>query len=329
MSLKSEKQATFAKAIKLVPKVIEQIRWGHGPAISQSMEALIEVISDSFPVEAKKIQMQLVQHQSIQPRNLPIKPERLLDFGQAKFGLDAMVLPKEVVEICQSIIAEHSRKEELAKYQLAPRHKALVYGPPGNGKTMLAQAMAFELDVPFLTVKYSSLIAGHLGETGKQLQEVMDYAKNGPCVLFFDEFDAIAMERGHGQDVGEMRRITNQVLIALDRLPPSCMFIAATNANRLLDKAVHRRFDLTLEIPKPSREIVLELAKKELDPSITGEVNVLHLAHVIAGKEQENLSHVVNLCQRIRRDMVLCDGINIKSIASGPEVPETCITEGG
>ena len=113
---KNIKQAAFGKAMKLVPKVIENIRWGHGPAISQSLESLIESIGDGFPAEAKKLQTLLEQHQSMQPKYLPLKPERLLDFGPAKFGLDAMVLPKDVVKICRSIIAEHAHKEDLARY---------------------------------------------------------------------------------------------------------------------------------------------------------------------------------------------------------------------
>ncbi|RYE26893.1 MAG: AAA family ATPase, partial [Sphingobacteriales bacterium] len=182
--------------------------------------------------------------------------------------------------------------------------------------TLLAEALAYELELPFLRVKYSALISSNLGGTGRNLEDILDYAKSGPCLLFLDEFDGIGMDRNDNRDVGEMRRITNQLLISVERLPASCVFVAATNAAQLLDAALKRRFDSVMEIPKPTKELILLCAQKELHPSLTPGTDVQNLAMTISQMDIQNLSVVVNLCRRIRRDIVLNHGKGIQNLVN-------------
>ncbi len=121
---------------------------------------------------------------------------------------------------------------------MEPRHRVLLVGPPGNGKTVLAEAIAEALGVGFFVVRYEYLIGSYLGETASRLRRILDYARTTPCVLFFDEFDAIGKERGDTHETGEIKRVVSTLLMQVDDLPSYTVLIAATNHPELLDRAV-------------------------------------------------------------------------------------------
>lgn len=167
--------------------------------------------------------------------------------------LDHLILPDYVRVACQDLISEHNRADLLQSYGLEPRNKILLIGPPGNGKTSLAEAIAEALMVPLLTVRYESIIGSYLGETASRLSKLFEYAKTRECVLFFDEFETLGKERGDIHETGEIKRVVSSLLMQIDALPSYVIAIAATNHESLLDKAAWRRFQIRLEIPKPTR----------------------------------------------------------------------------
>lgn len=167
--------------------------------------------------------------------------------------LDMLVLDPETEALCRELITEQHRSDLLKTYGLSPRHKLLVAGPPGNGKTTLAEAIAYELAVPLLVVRYESLIGSFLGETGSRLQKVFDYARTQRCVLFFDEFEVLGKERGDTRETGEIKRVVGTLLTQIDRLPDYVVTIAASNHPELLDRAAWRRFQLRIILPAPTR----------------------------------------------------------------------------
>lgn len=152
------------------------------------------------------------------------------------------------------LIQEQRRFELLRSYGLEPRNRLLFVGPPGGGKTTLASAIASELYVPLLTVRYEGLIGSFLGETASRLDELFQHVSARPCVLFFDEFDAVAKERGDTHETGEIKRVVSSLLLQIDRLPSHVIVAAATNHPELLDRAVWRRMQVTVELPNPSRQ---------------------------------------------------------------------------
>jgi len=167
--------------------------------------------------------------------------------------LEQLLLPKLVVESCHDLIEEQSRADFLRSYGIEPRNKILLIGPPGNGKTSLAEAIAEALMLPLLTVRYESIVGAYLGETAARLGKLFDYAKTRQCVLFFDEFETLGKERGDTHETGEIKRVVSSLLLQIDALPSYVIVIAATNHDALLDKAAWRRFQLRLSLPKPSR----------------------------------------------------------------------------
>lgn len=311
MSPRERKKAGATEAINLLPKLLDACRWGDGHAAEQLGHEIVAAIEATHASVAERMRKRLVT--SLQPKRVHI-PDDLLESREPRHGLSEVILPTAVEAECRALIDEHHRFDELARFKLKPRHKALVYGPPGNGKTLLAEGIARELDVPFLPVKYGGLVDSYLGATGKNLQKIFDYAAIGPCVVFLDEFDGVAIDRNDSQDVGEIRRVTNQLLIMMDRLPSSCVLIAATNAETLLDRAVHRRFDFVLEIPAPTPDILLRVATRELAPELTPGHDVSEHASTVAALGLPNLSALVNRCERIRRDLVLNSGRGLPAL---------------
>lgn len=167
--------------------------------------------------------------------------------------LDELILPPIVEAACLEIIEEHNRADLLRSYNLEPRSRILLQGPPGNGKTSLAEALASALMATFLVVRYEGVIGTYLGETSVRLKRVFEFASTRRCVLFFDEFDTLGKERGDVHDTGEIKRVVSSLLLQIDALPSHVVVITATNHAELLDRAVWRRFQVHMTLPKPGR----------------------------------------------------------------------------
>lgn len=166
--------------------------------------------------------------------------------------LGDLMLPPAVVGACTEMIEEQRRVDVLRAHALEPRHRVLLSGPPGNGKTSLAEAIAGELAVPMLVVRYDAVIGSFLGETAARLARMFDYVRTRRCVIFFDEFDTLGKERGDEHETGEVKRIVSSLLLNIDALPTHAVVVTATNHPELLDRAVWRRFQLRLSLPPPA-----------------------------------------------------------------------------
>lgn len=165
-----------------------------------------------------------------------------------------LVLEKSVLEICQELVEEHHRADLLGSYGINPRHRILFVGPPGNGKTSLAEAVASELMYPLIVVRYENIIGSYLGETASRLQKVFDVARSRKCVIFLDEFETLGKERGDTRETGEIKRVVSSLLLQIDRLPSHTVVITASNHPELLDRAVWRRFQVKVQLSLPTRE---------------------------------------------------------------------------
>ena len=166
--------------------------------------------------------------------------------------LGELILPELTRRAVDQLAEEQQRASLLRSHSLEPRHRVLLIGPPGNGKTTLAEAIAESLAIPFFIVRYEAMIGSFLGETAARMKRVFDYSRTTPCVLFFDEFDAVGKERGDTHETGEIKRVVTSLLMQVDELPSYVIVIAATNHAELLDRAVWRRFQLRLTLPAPT-----------------------------------------------------------------------------
>lgn len=175
-----------------------------------------------------------------------------------------MILSDDVEAKFTRIEREFVAKERLAHHGLKPKQKILLYGSPGCGKSMGAERLAWNIGLPFLKVRFEAVISSYLGQSLSNLKKLFDGIANYPCVLLLDEFDIIAKSRSYGQDVGEMHRLVNMILFLLEEYDAPGLLIATTNLETSLDKAVFRRFDEVLEIPRPESSEILGLLEMTL-----------------------------------------------------------------
>jgi AAA family ATPase len=130
----------------------------------------------------------------------------------------------------------------------------LFFGPSGTGKTMLAKALANKAHVPFLPVKATDLIGEFVGEGSRQIHQLYDRAQDmAPCIVFIDEFDAIALDRRNQELRGDVSEIVNALLTEMDGIVerPGVCTIAATNRTAALDPAIRSRFEEEIEFVLP------------------------------------------------------------------------------
>lgn len=142
----------------------------------------------------------------------------------------------------------------------------LLYGPPGTGKTLIAKAIANESGSNFISIKGPELISKFLGESERGIREIFKKAKqSSPCIIFFDEIDAIASKRGNIGDSGLCDRILSQLLTEIDGLEElkGVTVLAATNRIDIIDPAILRpgRFDILIELHYPNSKEILETFK--------------------------------------------------------------------
>lgn len=158
-----------------------------------------------------------------------------------------------VNRVITELTEEQKRSELLRSYGLEPRNRLLLSGPPGNGKTSVAEAIASELMLPFYVVRYEGVMSSFLGETAARLDHAFEFARTRRCVLFFDELDTIAKERADQHETGEIKRVVSTLLLQIDRLPAHVILVGATNHGELLDRAAWRRFQVRAELASPNR----------------------------------------------------------------------------
>lgn len=222
---------------------------------------------------------------------------------EARTRLDDLLLTLPVKQNGQQLIEEHYRADVLRAHGYEPRHRVLLSGPPGNGKTSFAEAIAEALAIPFFIVRYDSLIGSYLGETNARLRKLFDFVRTTPCVLFFDEFDAVGKERGDTHETGEIKRVVSFLLMQLDQLPSYVVTIAATNHGELLDRAVWRRFQLRLAFPAPSR-VEIEVFLDRVIGSWPARPR-LALSRIASKLGTVSYAEAVDFCQNVRRREIL------------------------
>lgn len=185
--------------------------------------------------------------------------ELILEKLTSDYSLDNLVCSGKVREKLIYFLKEHHSSELLSSYDLPISNKLLLYGPSGCGKTLASYVIAGELKKLMIVVNLGAIVSSKLGETSKNLAKLFNRAASEDCIIFIDEFDSLGKIRDYSQDHGEMKRVVNTILQLFDYLPQRCMVIAATNQKDMLDEAIRRRFDLSIEFDLPDEKQIKAL----------------------------------------------------------------------
>lgn len=227
-----------------------------------------------------------------------------------------MFMPSSIKENFQSVAGAQEAKEELAdiidflknskkfsRLGAKVTRGVLLIGEPGNGKTLLARAVAGEANCPFFSISGSDFIEVFVGVGASRVRDLFAQArKNAPCIIFIDEIDAVGRHRGSGQGGGndEREQTLNQLLTEMDGFETHqdpVIVIAATNRSDVLDKALLRpgRFDRQVQVPYPdlvSRQEILQVHIKNV--KFDSSIDLEKIARGTPGFSGADLANLVN-----------------------------------
>lgn len=202
--------------------------------------------------------------------------------------------------IIQEVIQILKDPESFEKVGVSPAKGILLYGPPGTGKTLVARVIANEAEANFISVKGPEVLSKWVGESEQRIRSLFAKAREAsPCIIFFDEIDAISVARGKSvSDAAD--RVVNQLLTEMDGFETSkrvCV-IAATNRVELIDPALLRpgRFDYQIEVPLPDEAGREEIFKIHLSskPLADG----MDLKILVMKSKQFSGAHIAETCRR-------------------------------
>jgi len=241
--------------------------------------------------------------------------DELITMLEPMKAIDRLVLNEVTEQGIVRVLDEHSHRLKLARYGYRPKSALLFWGPPGCGKTLTAHYLANQLRLPLGLVRLNAIISSFLGDTASHLQKIFDTAAETPMVLLLDEIDAIGKNRDDPNDVGELKRVVNSLLQAIDSYKPNeGLIIGASNHQYLLDPALWRRFDEVILFPLPG--------SKERDIFARRLLNGVHFTGSIAELVKKTSHMTYAALEQVLREAVKTAILADREVISVADVAE-------
>ena len=215
----------------------------------------------------------------------PVDGESRMDMVDICYPIidrDKLILNNEIDNKIKEFIKGYENRDKLLKAGIDEPCALLLYGPPGCGKTSMAQYISMETGLPLVTARLDGMISSLLGSTAKNIRKIFDFASRQECILFLDEFDVIAKIRDDKNETGELKRVVNSLIQNIDVFSKDSIIIAATNHHELLDPAIWRRFNRVLSVSKPT--------ELEINSLIHTCINTSKFKFDISDKKIKNMS---------------------------------------
>ncbi|NDB33343.1 MAG: AAA family ATPase [Nitrososphaeria archaeon] len=254
--------------------------------ISTEILQKIKISEDDFKEALKEVRPSALREVLVEIPNITWD-----DVG----GLDAL---KE--ELKEAVEWPLKHKEAFAYVDVSTPKGILLHGPPGTGKTLIAKALAKMTESNFISVKGPELLSKWVGESEKGVREIFRKARQAaPCIIFFDEIDALVPRRGSGDTTHVSENVVSQILTEIDGLEElnDVLIVGATNRLDIVDEALLRpgRFDRIIEVPKPDakgRKHILEIHTKK--KPLGSDVDLAKLVDITDGYSGAELAAICN-----------------------------------
>lgn len=220
---------------------------------------------------------------------------RLFLIRKSKITSKSIVLSTDNQKVYNEILENFKNKDLFRKHNVDFGNKVLLYGPPWTWKTMLAYAMAGDLNLPIMHINLDSLISSYLWETGKNIKQVFDEANSGGHIIFLDEFDAIGKQRDDNNELWELKRVVTVLLQNIDMMNPNNILLASTNHYHLLDIAILRRFDYKINLGHldlKGTDKLLHLFLSEYD------INISRISSLVIGMSWAQIKQLIDKALR-------------------------------
>ena len=292
-ALKSDK----TKVASYTKLLIEKLQENNEIRLANSF---LKILSNSSIVMKQMATGELTQIPIDQESRLPIA-----DIIYSNQAIDVqIVLNSSAYEQVDKFLVYYNNVDKLMKSGIDIPNTILLYGPPGCGKSKLASYICSKIKLPLVTARLDGMISSYLGNTSKNIRAIFEYAQTVPCILFLDEFDAIAKVRDDNNELGELKIVVNSLLQNIDQLKNGSIIIAATNHEHLLDPAVWRRFGFKIPIDVPD-----DASRKSLVSLFLPENNLSEKEKQILSLSFKGLSgsDIEEICNKSRIDSILTD----------------------
>lgn len=298
---------------ELIPKLIRACLDNDRRLVEEISTMLVKLLKRKNPDIAREISQALTYSRngasairSVDVQPVPIDRESRFSLCRAEepLEIDQPILEEETMSELKNFISERFQIEKLILEDVTPPNSLLFVGDPGVGKTYTARWLSHELNIPLVTMDLATSISSYLGRSGQNIKNIFDYARSFPSILLLDEIDAIAKRRDDASDLGELKRLVNVLLKELETWPSHSVVIAATNHPDLLDKAIWRRFDRTINFKLPNSEERQALLKRHLGKYYDMlSPNTIEFA--LKQTVNINAADICKLCMHVKRKIVL------------------------
>ena len=233
----------------------------------------------------------------------PVDAESRADMVEVSYPQvlsEHVVLGKYIEDEVKSFVNCYQNRDEILKSGLDTSNSLLLYGPPGCGKTTVAQHISQLTELPLVTARLDAMVSSLLGSTAKNIRKIFDYASKSDCILFLDEFDVIAKLRDDKNELGELKRVVNSLIQNIDNFSSNSILIAATNHHELLDPAIWRRFSRVISLDKPQKEEIEKLLNIFLNGNaksvLESQKRTEQLKNILYGFSHADIKTIIQNC---------------------------------